>query len=84
MSGLAAQVNITGADAATDRLTVNGLGGDDTIRASQLKAGVIQLTEDGGDGNDNLIGSLGDDILIGGPGLDVLSGGGGNDTLIKD
>ena len=84
VSGLAAKVNISGEDAAVDRLTVNGLGGDDTISASQLKPGVIQLTEDGGDGNDNLIGSLGDDILIGGPGLDVLERRGGNDTLIKD
>jgi Ca2+-binding RTX toxin-like protein len=82
VSGLAAQVNITGAD-ATDRLTVNGLGGDDTIRASRLQANVIQLTEDGGDGNDMLIGSQGDDILIGGPGRNVLSGGGGHDTLIQ-
>ena len=82
VSGLAAQVNITGAD-ATDQLTVNGLGGDDTIRASRLQANVIQLTEDGGDGNDTLIGSQGDDILLGGPGRDVLSGGGGHDTLIQ-
>jgi|GEM_PF-3776719 len=84
VSGLAAQLNITGADSTVDHLTVNGLGGDDTIRASRLAAGVIQLTENAGDGDDNLIGSLGDDILIGGPGRDVLSGTGGTDTQIQD
>jgi Ca2+-binding RTX toxin-like protein len=84
VSGLAAELNITGADSTVDRLTVNGLEGDDTIRASRLAAGVIQLTEDGGDGDDNLVGSLGDDILIGGPGHDILSGTGGTDTQIQD
>ena len=36
--GLAAQVNITGAEAANDRLTVNALGGDDVVDASGLSA----------------------------------------------
>src|SRR5262249_58006194 len=67
VSGLGAQVNVTSSD-LNDRLTVNGLGGDDTIRASRLPANLIQLTEDGGDGNDVLIGSKGDDVLIGGAG----------------
>ena len=48
--GLAAQVNITGAEAANDRLTVNALAGDDVVEASGLAAGAIQLTADGGDG----------------------------------
>ena len=42
--GLAAQVNITGAEAANDRLTVNALAGDDVVEASGLAAGAIQLT----------------------------------------
>ena len=50
------QVNITGAEAANDRLTVNALGGDDVVDASGLSAGAIQLTADGGDGDDVLIG----------------------------
>ena len=54
--GLAAQVNITGAEAANDRLTVNALAGDDVVDASGLSAGAIQLTADGGDGDDVLIG----------------------------
>jgi hypothetical protein len=50
--GLAAQVNVTGAEAANDRLTVNALAGDDVVEASGLAAAAIQLTADGGDGND--------------------------------
>jgi Ca2+-binding RTX toxin-like protein len=84
VSGLGAELNIFGADATVDRLTVNGLGGDDTIRASRLTLGVIQLTEDGGDGDDVLVGSQGDDTLLGGPGRDVLSGAGGTDALVQD
>jgi len=79
--GLAAQVNITGAEAANDRLSVNGLAGDDVIEASGVAAGAIQLTLSGGDGNDVLIGGAGNDILLGGPGDDVLIGGPGIDTL---
>jgi hypothetical protein len=42
--GLAAQVNITGAEAANDRLTVDALAGDDVVDGSGLAAGSIQLT----------------------------------------
>ena len=79
--GLAAQVNVTSAEPANDRLTVNALAGDDVVDASGLAADAIQLTENGGDGNDVLIGGAGDDTLIGGPGDDVLFGGPGNDIL---
>ena len=79
--GLAARVNITGSEAALDRLTVNAQAGDDVIEASGLAAGALQLTEDGGDGDDVLIGSAGDDVLQGGAGDDVLVGGPGNDVL---
>jgi Ca2+-binding RTX toxin-like protein len=90
--GLAAQVNITGAEGANDRLTVNTLDGDDVVEASGLAAGAIQLTVNGGagndvliggDGNDVLNGDAGDDVLIGGPGLDVLDGGGDDDVVIQ-
>jgi Ca2+-binding RTX toxin-like protein len=79
--GLAAQVNITGAEAANDRLRVNVLAGDDIVEGSSLAAGAIQLTADGGDDNDVLIGGAGDDELLGGAGDDVLIGGPGNDTI---
>jgi Ca2+-binding RTX toxin-like protein len=79
--GLSAQVNITGSEAANDRLTISALGGDDVVEASGLAAGAIGLTEDGGDGNDVLIGSAGDDVILGGAGDDVLIGGPGQDVL---
>jgi Ca2+-binding RTX toxin-like protein len=79
--GLAAQVNITGAEAANDRLTMTMLAGDDVVDASTVAAGSIQLTLDGGTDNDVLIGGEGNDILLGGPGDDVLIGGGGIDTI---
>lgn len=91
--GLAAGVNIAGAEAAGDRLTIKALGGDDTVEASALAVGAIQLTADGGAGDDALIGSAGpdvligddgDDVLIGGPGVDVLDGGLGDNILIQD
>jgi Ca2+-binding RTX toxin-like protein len=91
--GLAAQVNITGSEAANDRLIVKALAGDDVVEASGLSAGAIQLTEDGGsgddvligsDGNDTLLGGDGDDVLIGGPGQDILDGGTGDNILIQD
>ncbi len=81
VSGLAATVNITGAEAANDRLTINALAGDDAVDASGLSATAIQLTVDGGDGNDVLVGGKGNDMLLGGAGNDVLTGGPGLDVL---
>ena len=60
---------------------INGLAGNDVIEASGLGAGAIQLTADGGDGDDILLGSLNNDVLLGGAGDDVLIGGGGIDVL---
>lgn len=91
--GLAAQVNIRGAESNLDRLTIKALGGDDVIEASGLLAAAIQLTANGGEGDDVLIGGagndmlqgdLGDDVLLGGPGQDVLDGGLGDNILIQD
>lgn len=79
--GLAAQVHIVGGEAAIDRLTINARNGDDTVDASGLTADAILLTEDGGNGNDRLIGGEGDDLLIGGNGVDALDGGAGDDLL---
>jgi Ca2+-binding RTX toxin-like protein len=90
--GLAAATTITGAEAANDRLVVNVLAGDDVVEATGLAASAIQLTGDGGDGNDiltggdgndTLLGGAGDDVLIGGPGLDVLDGGPGDNVVIQ-
>lgn len=91
--GFSAVVSIVGSEPALDQLIVRLLAGDDVAEASALQAGVIQLTLDGGPGDDVLIGSAGadtllgndgDDVLRGGPGLDILDGGPGNNVLIQD
>lgn len=88
--GLPVRVGVTGVGAG-DRLTVNALAGDDVVDASPLAANGILLTEDGGDGddvllggsgNDTLLGGNGDDVLLGGPGLDTLDGGAGGNVVI--
>jgi Ca2+-binding RTX toxin-like protein len=93
VAGMAANVNVTGANAALDRLTVNGLAGDDVVDASGLLADAIQLTANGGDGDDELLGgdgadqlagNDGDDVLVGGPGDDALDGGSGDNVVIQD
>lgn len=90
--GLAAAIHISGAEAANDHLIVNAQEGNDVIDASRLRSGAIQLTEDGGHGNDLLIGGAGgdtllggdgDDVLIGRHGLDVLDGGAGDNIVIQ-
>jgi Ca2+-binding RTX toxin-like protein len=90
---MAVSIHLIGTEAARDQLRVNALGGDDVVIASTLAAGAIQLIEDGGNGDDVLIGSQGDDtmfggacddVLIGGPGVEVLDGGTGNNILIQD
>jgi Ca2+-binding RTX toxin-like protein len=91
VTGLAAAVHISGAEPSRDQLIVKGLGGDDVVVASNLAADSIQLTADGGDGDDVLIGSAGnhtllggagDDLLIAGTGPHVLDGGTGNNILL--
>jgi Ca2+-binding RTX toxin-like protein len=82
VTGLSATVRIVGAEAGLDRLVVNALGGDDIVDASAVLAGAIDLTLNGGDGNDVLIGGDGNDILNGGRGSDIMDGGPGDDIFI--
>ncbi len=77
-TGVTRDVTISNFD-ATDKIVINGLGGDDIINATGLTG--MQLTANGGDGDDILIGSAGNDTLNGGPGDDTLIGNGGVDTL---
>ena len=90
--GLAAQVNITGAEDPADALTIGTYAGDDVVDASGLATPSIRLAADGGadhdvliggDGNDTLMGGDGDDVLLGGPGLDALDGGPGDNIVIQ-
>jgi Ca2+-binding RTX toxin-like protein len=79
VTGLPATVTIDHAD-STDALVINGLGGRDIIDASALAAGAIQLTIDGGAGNDRILGGAGADRLIGGDGNDFVHGNRGDDV----
>jgi Ca2+-binding RTX toxin-like protein len=65
---------------ATDQLIIQGLGGNDTISASALPAGVTGLTLDGGTGDDSLSGSASADTLLGGDNNDLVDGNQGSDT----
>jgi Ca2+-binding RTX toxin-like protein len=80
VTGLPTSVAIAGAEIANDQLVINTLAGNDVINAGGLSAGTIQLTIDGGAGNDSITGSQGSDILIGGDGNDTVIGGRGNDV----
>jgi Ca2+-binding RTX toxin-like protein len=82
VNGLSAQVTINGAEPGNDSLTINGLGGNDTINASALKASQINLVIDGGAGDDRITGSQGNDLIRGGAGSDAASLGAGDDVFV--
>jgi len=92
VGGLAARLTVANADPGADRLTVSALDGDDVVDASEVAAGSMPVTLEGGaaddaliggNGDDTLNGDDGDDILIGGPGFDTLNGGAGDDVLLE-
>ena len=64
----------------TENLVLHAGGGDDTITASNGLSSLINLTLDGGEGNDTITGGDGNDTLIGGDGKDLVIGGRGSDT----
>lgn len=68
----------------SERMTVNGLGGPDDIRAEDNLGTLILLALHGGPGDDQLFGSPNADLLTGGDDADELFGGGGDDRLIGD
>ncbi len=80
--GLQATVNVLFTESANDRLTINALGGDDVINASSLESDGIQLTLNGGLGEDLFIGSEGGDLINGGDGDDTALMGAGDDTFV--
>lgn len=97
VSGLRYDVNVAGAVAEPDddRLTVSGHDGHDTLTIGDNVEGAIDVTLDGGAGDDRLIagsghtstdtilnGGAGDDFLQGGSGDDHLNGGAGEDTFV--
>ncbi len=80
--GLQAEINVSFQEQANDRLTLNALGGSDTVNATSLEADGIQLTMNGGLGDDLFLGSEGDDLINGGDGDDVALMGAGGDTFV--
>jgi len=66
----------------TENLVLNANGGNDLISASGNLAALIQLTVDGGAGNDTILGGNGKDLLLGGDGNDFIDGNQGNDVAL--
>ena len=64
----------------SENLVLNANGGNDTFSATGNLAALIQITVDGGAGDDTLLGSNGIDSLIGGDGNDFIDGQQGNDV----
>ena len=52
------------------------------MTATTTPAGVVNLTTDGGTGDDTLLGSQGADVLLSGGGNDFVVGDDGNDTAL--
>ncbi len=69
-------------DAGTmETLVLNLGGGDDRFSATGNLAALVQLSVDGGAGNDTILGGNGTDVLIGGDGDDSIDGNQGNDSI---
>jgi Ca2+-binding RTX toxin-like protein len=64
----------------SENLVLNANGGDDSFSATGNLAALIEITVDGGTGNDNLLGSNGADLLLGGDGNDFADGQQGDDV----
>jgi Ca2+-binding RTX toxin-like protein len=64
----------------SEKLVVGANGGNDSHSATGNLAALIQITADGGAGNDTLLGSNGIDLLLGGDGEDFVDGQQGNDV----
>lgn len=64
----------------TERLDLHAGAGNDTISASGNLAALIQLTLDGGAGDDRILGGNGNDTLLGGDGNDFIDGNQGADV----
>ena len=64
-----------------EKLVLNANGGNDALSCSGNLAALIQITADGGPGDDTLLGSNGNDVLRGGDNNDFIDGKEGNDTV---
>jgi Ca2+-binding RTX toxin-like protein len=66
----------------TEKLVLNANGGDDSFSGANGLATLVQVTVDGGTGNDTINGGDGNDFLFGGDGNDIIDGNRGNDVGI--
>jgi Ca2+-binding RTX toxin-like protein len=64
-----------------ENLVLKANGGNDTLACTGNLAPLIQITADGGPGDDTLLGSNGNDMLLGGDNNDFIDGQQGNDTV---
>jgi hypothetical protein len=71
-------------DIDTEALSVNGLGGDDTLTVVPGLAGRLAIVAGGGNGNDTLTGGDEPDAFSGGDGNDRIDGGRGFDVVDGD
>jgi Ca2+-binding RTX toxin-like protein len=71
-------------DFSAERLTVNGLGGDDTFNGAAGLAPLTLVSLNGGTGDDSLSGGDGPDLISGGDGNDKLDGAAGDDRVVGD
>ncbi|MGE0481164.1 MAG: calcium-binding protein [Phycisphaerae bacterium] len=65
-----------------ENLLLRANGGNDTLACTGNLAALIQITADGGPGDDTLLGSNGADVLIGGDDQDFIDGNQGADTAL--
>ena len=65
----------------SEKLILNMNGGNDSFSATGNLAALIQVSVDGGTGNDTILGSNGVDLLLGGDGDDFIDGQQGNDVI---
>jgi Ca2+-binding RTX toxin-like protein len=80
VTGLAGAVRIEHPEAANDSLSVEALGGNDTVNGSVGLAALIKVSVDGGNGDDTINGSDAAEVLFGGQGNDAIDGNRGDDT----
>jgi Ca2+-binding RTX toxin-like protein len=69
---------------SAERITVNGLQGNDKITGDAGLSPLILMTLNGGVGADTITGGDGADLITGGDDGDTLSGGAGNDRIVGD
>jgi hypothetical protein len=88
VGGLPYALVINNTEGASDTLTVNALGGNDTVDTSDMSATntsqPIRLIVNGGAGNDAIVGGPAFETFVWNPGdgSDTVEGGNGEDTMI--